>query len=326
MTDTHWLTHTEGFKQIDRLGANRTPFLFILSYDRTRLFAQALDELDSDILYKLEDWRNYPVKKRTCDDTFTKHPAPFATYRTKLKRVQEQIRAGNTYLLNLTCATPITTNLNLEEIFRYSRAKFKLYVKDHFVCFSPERFIEIEGNTLATYPMKGTIDADSPDAEASILADEKERAEHVMIVDLMRNDLGIVASQVHVDRFRYVERVRAGDKDLLQVSSRITAQLDDNWRDHIGSLLEHLTPAGSITGTPKRSTVDIIEDIETYDRGFYTGVFGIFDGEDLRSGVMIRFVEQTENGLVYKSGGGITIDSDARSEYEELVDKIYLPL
>ena len=316
----------DSFDRIDALGASRTPFLFILSYDKSRIFAQPLDALDDDILYKLESWRNYPVKKRTRDYAFAKHPTPFATYRTKLERVLEQIRAGNTYLLNLTFKTPITTDLTLEEIFRYSRAKFKLSFKGQFVCFSPERFIETEGDTLATYPMKGTIDADLPDAEATILADEKEMAEHVMIVDLMRNDLGIVASHVRVERFRYVERVRAGDKDLLQVSSRITARLPDDWRDRIGTLLDHLTPAGSITGTPKRSTVEIIEDVEDYDRGFYTGVFGVFDGESLRSGVMIRFVEQTPDGQVYKSGGGITIDSDARSEYEELVDKIYLPL
>ncbi len=314
------------FEGIDTLGRSRTPFLFILSYDKTRIVAQPLDTLDSNILYKLEDWRNYPVKKRVHDYTLSRFPADFATYRAKMDRVLEQIRAGNTYLLNLTCATPIETDLSLEEIFRYSRAKFKLYFKGKFVCFSPERFIEITGNTLATYPMKGTIDADLPDAEATILADEKEMAEHVMIVDLMRNDLGIVGSDVRVEQFRYVDRVRAGDKDLLQVSSRITARLPDDWRDRIGTLLDRLTPAGSITGAPKRSTVGIIEDVEDYDRGFYTGVFGVFDGESLRSGVMIRFVEQTPEGLVYKSGGGITIDSDARSEYEELVDKIYLPV
>ncbi len=71
--------------------------------------------------------------------------------------------------------------------------------------------------------------------------------------------------------------------------------------------------------------MNIINDIENYDRGFYTGVFGLFDGKDLRSGVMIRFIEEENGTLVYKSGGGITIDSDAKSEYEELIDKIYLP-
>ncbi len=323
----NWLSMQAGFDTINRLGRSRTPFLFFLSFDKTKVYAKPLDEVDKDgILYKLEEWRNYPVRKRKNGYTFAKHPAPFGTYQTKLNRILEQIRAGNTYLLNLTCQTPIETDLSLEEIFRYSRAKFKLHVPELFTCFSPERFIEINGDTIATYPMKGTIDAHLPDAAETILSNPKEMAEHVMIVDLMRNDLGIVGSHVRVDRFRYIDQVRAGDKNLLQVSSRITAQLPTDWRDRIGDLLDHLTPAGSISGTPKRSTVAIINDVETYDRGFYTGVFGVFDGESLRSGIMIRFVEQQDDRLVYKSGGGITIDSDAQSEYGELVDKIYLPL
>jgi para-aminobenzoate synthetase component 1 len=319
-----WLDPRTGWARIDALGRSRTPFLFIVSYDKSRLYAQPLDALDDGILYKLETWRNYPVRPRTRDYFFRKHPAPFATYAPKLEAILEQIRAGNTYLLNLTCATPIETDLSLEEIFRYSRAKFKLLVPGQFTCFSPERFVEIEGDTIATYPMKGTIDAHLPDAKRTILNDPKEMAEHTMIVDLMRNDLGIVGHNVRVERFRYVEQIRAGDKELLQVSSRITATLPANWRDHIGTLLDHLTPAGSISGTPKRSTVNIIREVEGYDRGFYTGIFGVFDGESLRSGVMIRFIEQSGDRLIYKSGGGITIDSDPRSEYEELVDKIYL--
>jgi para-aminobenzoate synthetase component 1 len=312
------------WETINALGRARTPFLFIISYDKTRIYARPLDAPDDGILYKLEDWRNTPIRRRSHDYVFRKHPAPFSTYAAKFAAAIEQIRAGNTYLLNLTCATPIETDLTLREIFDYSRAKFKLYVPGQFVCFSPERFIEIEGNTIATFPMKGTIDAHLPNAHETILNDPKERAEHTMIVDLMRNDLGIIGTHVRVDRFRYIEQIRAGEKDLLQVSSRIHATLPEDWRDHIGTLLAHLTPAGSISGTPKRSTVEILREIEGYDRGFYTGIFGLFDGKSLRSGVLIRFVEQTDTGLLYKSGGGITLDSDPRSEYEELVDKIYL--
>jgi para-aminobenzoate synthetase component 1 len=265
------------------------------------------------------------VEKRTKDFTFSKSPVDFKTYKKALDKILEQIRSGNTYLINLTFKTPVKSSFSLREIFTYSRAKFKLYFKDAFTCFSPERFVEIEGNTIATYPMKGTIDANLKDAKKKILADEKEMAEHVMIVDLMRNDLGIVGSEVKVEKFRYVEKIKAGKKDLLQVSSKITATLPEDWRDNIGTLLAQLLPAGSITGTPKRSTVDNIEEVEDFERGFYTGVFGVFDGESLRSGVMIRFIEKRDDKLYYKSGGGITIDSDAKSEYEELIDKIYLP-
>jgi para-aminobenzoate synthetase component 1 len=320
-----WLTKEEGFKEIDALGRSRTPFLFIISYDRNRIFAQPLDALDDEIYYKLETWRNYPVQKKEKPLHFSKYPVNFIDYKKALDAVLEEIRSGNTYLLNLTFKTPIETNYSLKEIFTYARAKFKLYFKNQFTCFSPERFVEIEGDTIATFPMKGTIDANIPDAKASILANEKEVAEHVMIVDLMRNDLGIIGSNVNVEKFRYIEKIKAGTKELLQVSSKITATLPADWRDHIGTLLSGILPAGSITGTPKKSTIEIIERIEDFDRGFYTGVFGIFDGVSLRSAVMIRFIEQEEGKLYYKSGGGITIDSDAKSEYEELVDKIYLP-
>ena len=320
-----WFNKKNGFEEIDQLGQSRTPFLFIVSYDKTKIFAQPLAHLDNDIFYKLEDWRNYPVKKREKDFTFSKSPVDFSTYKSAMEEILEEIRSGNTYLLNLTFKTPVESNFSLEEIFTYARAKFKLYFKGKFICFSPERFVNIQGNTIATYPMKGTIDADLPHAKEHILSNEKEMAEHVMIVDLMRNDLGIIGEDVKVEKFRYVDKIKAGKKELLQVSSKITARLQTNWRDTIGILLDQLTPAGSITGTPKKSTVNIINRVENYNRGFYTGVFGVFDGESLRSGVMIRFIEKKNNELLYKSGGGITIDSDAKDEYEELIDKIYLP-
>ncbi|MEA3455764.1 MAG: aminodeoxychorismate synthase component I [Campylobacterota bacterium] len=325
MSHTVWLEHPGGIRKITQLGKERRPFLFLLSYDKQKIFAQPLDELDEEIFYKLETLRNYPPEKCKKSYYFFKSPVPFNSYQERLKEVIKEIRSGNTYLLNLTFKTPIESDLTLKEIFACSRAKFKLYFKGEFICFSPERFIEISHNTIAAYPMKGTIEASLPNAEREILSNPKEMAEHVMIVDLMRNDLGIVGRSVKVEKFRYIDKIRAGEKELLQVSSRITAVLPDDWRDQIGTILDRLTPAGSITGTPKKSTTEIIQRVENYARGFYTGIFGIFDGESLRSGVMIRFIEKENGKLFYKSGGGITIDSDARSEYAELIDKIYLP-
>jgi len=320
-----WLNKEEGFEKINTLGQNRTPFLFIISYDKTKIFAQPLDDLDNDIFYKLEGWRNYPVKKREKSFTFSKNPIDISTYKKAMEKILEEIRSGNTYLLNLTFKTPVESNFSLEEIFTYARAKFKLYFKGEFICFSPERFVDIKENIIATYPMKGTIDANLTHAKETILGNEKEMAEHVMIVDLMRNDLGIVGTEIKVEKFRYVDKIKAGKKELLQVSSKITAKVEKNWHENIGTLLDKLTPAGSVTGTPKKSTVNIIKHVEDYNRGFYTGVFGLFDGKDLRSSVMIRFIEEEEGKLMYKSGGGITIDSDTKNEYEELIDKIYLP-
>ena len=313
-------------ESMNKLGQEREPFLFVLSYDLKELFVQPLKTLDKNIFFKIGQQRNYPKTPLEKPYYLKKMPISFQTYKGALEKVLEEIRSGNTYLLNLTFQTPLESDLTLKEIFTYARAKYKLYFKDEFICFSPEKFIEIEGNSISTYPMKGTIEASIPNAKEKILANEKEMAEHVMIVDLMRNDLGMVGTNVQVEQFRYVEKIKAGEKELLQVSSKITATLPNDWRENIGSLLQTLLPAGSITGTPKRSTVNIINHIENYERDFYTGVFGIFDGENLYSAVMIRFIEEKDKKLFYKSGGGITIDSNAKSEYEELIDKIYLPL
>ena len=320
-----WFKKAEGIKQINRLAKEQIPFLFITSFDGENIFAQPLERLDEDIFYKLKDWCNYTVTQQNKAFTFSKSPIDFFTYQKAFNEIVEEIRSGNTYLLNLTFKTPIETNLTLHEIFTCAKAKFKLYFKGEFICFSPECFVEIDKECIATYPMKGTIDANLPHAKEKILSNQKEMAEHVMIVDLMRNDLGIIGSEVNVEKFRYVEKIKAGKKELLQVSSKITAKLPNNWQENLGTFLFELLPAGSICGTPKKSTVNIINRVENYERGFYTGIFGIFNGKSLRSAVMIRFIENRDGKLFYKSGGGITIDSNVQSEYDELVDKVYLP-
>ena len=149
----NWLNKEDGFNQINHLGKSRTPFLFIISYDQNKIFAQPLDDLDDNICYKLEEWRNYPVQKREQKTfTFSKNPVNFSTYKKALNKILEQIRSGNTYLLNLTFKTPIETNYSLKEIFTYARAKFKLYYKDEFICFSPERFVEMEDDSYSDLP------------------------------------------------------------------------------------------------------------------------------------------------------------------------------
>jgi len=320
-----WLDKKEGFETISSLGKTRTPFLFIVSYEQNQILAQPLDSLDKEIYYQIKNYHNYRKETVQKHCTLCTFPLDFLTYKHALDRVLEQISLGNTYLLNLTFKTAIQSNASLKEIFMKAHSKYKLYYKDEFICFSPECFVNIEGRTIATYPMKGTIDANTPKAKLRILADQKELAEHIMIVDLMRNDLAMIGSNVKVEKFRYVEKIEAGKKELLQVSSKITATLDGKWRDTIGELLAKILPAGSITGTPKKRTVSIINAIEISPRGFYTGIFGLFDGNSLYSSVMIRFISKEKEKLYYQSGGGITIDSHAKSEYEELINKVYLP-
>ncbi len=113
---------------------------------------------------------------------------------------------------------------------------------------------------------------------------------------------------------------------LLQVSSKIVGDLAADYASNIGDLLFKLLPAGSISGAPKRRTVEIIQAAEKYTRGYYTGVFGYFDGQNLDSAVMIRFIENQNGHLFFKSGGGITSLSQAENEYDELIKKVYVPI
>lgn len=136
----------------------------------------------------------------------------------------------------------------------------------------------------------------------------------------------MVAGNVRVTRFRFVERIRTMQTDLLQVSSEIKGDLPADYQKRIGDILFSLLPAGSICGAPKEKTLDIIRQAEGYDRGFYTGVCGYFDGLDMESAVMIRYIEQQGDHLVFKSGGGVTSQSQCDSEYNELIQKIYVPV
>lgn len=312
--------------KLNAFGAQRVPFFFVIDYAAKHFYAAPLDALDPDILYQCDQHTN--VGASPCHEEISWQASyPHRdSYLHTILTIIEEIKAGNTYLLNFTAPTKLTLSCDLKTIFHQANALFKLYFKDRFVCFSPERFVRIEGNTIRTYPMKGTIDATIENAEAIILDDEKEKAEHVMVVDLLRNDLSMVASNVRVERFRYVDKIQAGDKELLQISSQIAGTLSPHWHEHIGDILLKLLPAGSISGTPKRKSVEIIEALEGYDRGFFTGVFGIYDGHVFESGVMIRFIEKEEDGYVFKSGGGITLLSDPQKEYDELCDKVYIPV
>jgi len=286
-----------------------------------------------NIFFSFPGYKNHNFHTCKKCKILKKEPISFEKYKKAFDYVIEEIKKGNTYLLNLTFPTKIETNCNLLDIFSSAKAPFKLYFKNRFVCFSPERFVKIQNNKIYTYPMKGTIDASIPNAKEKILSNIKEMAEHTMVVDLLRNDLGIIGRNVKVNKFRFVDKIKAGDKYLLQVSSEIEATLPENWHQNLLELIKQMLPAGSVTGTPKKKTVEIIKKAENYERSFYTGIFGITDEKTfLDSAVIIRYIENSLhpspfplNNFIYKSGGGITIDSNAREEYEELIKKVYIP-
>jgi para-aminobenzoate synthetase component I len=310
------------------LGSRRIPFLFIIDFLMKTPIILPIDEVDSHkIIFDIQGVCNFTSKQ--ISDTraeLEKFPIPYERYTAAFENVTRNIRDGNSYLLNLTFPTSIRTHMNLREIFFLSKAKYRLLFEDRFVVFSPEPFVRICDNIISSYPMKGTIDASIPNAQQNILNDEKERAEHTTIVDLIRNDLSMIASNVYVDSFRYIEQITTNEKNLFQVSSKIIGTLPMNYHEQIGTILFTMLPAGSISGAPKKKTIEIILESEQYDRGFYTGIFGYFDGNILDSGVMIRFIENINGVLFYKSGGGITSLSKPELEYQEMIDKVYVPV
>ena len=378
--------------KINRLASQDEPFLFVINYQGDKAFIRLLSDINpEECLFDFEGRGNFShawketlkeeiLKKETSEEeisetTWQIEPPLYEDYKRSFNIVKSNIMAGNSYLTNLTCWVPVSCNLSLEEIFHRAKGKYKLLLrrkrtqaedKAHlkeenieenltpFVCFSPETFVRIKGGRIYSYPMKGTLDASLPNAEKLLMEDRKEAAEHATIVDLIRNDLSRVAEDVRVDKYRYIDVLHTNKGDILQTSSEISGRLPEDYPHHLGEILDAQLPAGSITGAPKDKTMQIIQEAEGYDRGFYTGIMGIYDQGELNSAVMIRFIEEetspvdfetdgeknfkakegkasegkepkANRKLYFKAGGGITSKSDCRKEYEEVIQKIYLP-
>ncbi|ARU64139.1 aminodeoxychorismate synthase component I [Histophilus somni] len=320
-------------QQANYFGQNKLPFFFLIDFEQQKPIILPIEQAAKENIFftilqpqgikSNVDW-HFEFSAKDCHFSF--NPMKFKDYQQGFELVKSELQKGNSYLLNLTYPSKIETNYSLIQLFQQTKASYKLLFKNEFICFSPEPFIQIYENKIYTYPMKGTINATLENAEQQLLNSQKELREHYTIVDLMRNDLAIVAKNIEVKRFRYVEKIHTERGAILQTSSEICGELEENWRHNIGHILAALLPAGSISGAPKEKTVEIIQQAEQQKRGYYTGVFGIFDGETLQSAVAIRFIEKRSDGYYFRSGGGITIQSDIEDEYNELCAKVYLPL
>jgi para-aminobenzoate synthetase component I len=360
----------QGDKAFIRLLSGINPEECLFDFEGRGNLSHAWKETWKEGTWKEETWKKKISEEEISETTWQIEPPLYEDYERSFNIVKSNIMAGNSYLTNLTCRVPVSCNLSLEEIFHRAKGKYKLLLrrkrtqaedKAHlkeenieenltpFVCFSPETFVRIKGGRIYSYPMKGTLDASLPNAEKLLMEDRKEAAEHATIVDLIRNDLSRVAENVRVDKYRYIDVLHTNKGDILQTSSEISGRLPEDYPHHLGEILDAQLPAGSITGAPKDKTMQIIQEAEGYDRGFYTGIMGIYDHGELNSAVMIRFIEEDTspvdfetNGeknfkasegkgdeasrkLYFKAGGGITSKSDCRKEYEEVIQKIYLP-
>lgn len=324
------LNKSDAIQKMNALGKAREAFLFVIDFKGEKSLILPIKSIDSKaLLFQIGKYSNVENRPRLENENpiiFSKKPKSFQEYKQAFLKVKTHLDFGNSYLVNLTQATPIKINRTPISIFYQSKALYKLWLKDNFVVFSPEIFVQISKGKIASFPMKGTIDANLPNAEQQLLNDPKETAEHNTIVDLIRNDLSMLAKNVVVKKFRFLQRLKTNQKDLLQMSSEIIGDIDIDFFDELGTNFFKLLPAGSISGAPKKKTLEIIEEAENYERGFYTGICGYFDGESLDSGVMIRYIEEIKGDLIFKSGGGITTFSDSEKEYQELIDKVYVPI
>ena len=248
-------------------------------------------------------------------------------FRRAFDVVQKGLRRGDSFLTNLTFPVPVELTGTLADVFHAAEAKYRLLLPGEFVCFSPETFVTVSDvGYIESRPMKGTS-LDTREDRRHLLLSTKEIAEHATIVDLIRNDLSQVAKRVRVTDYRYFHAIETSRRGLVQTSSNIGGWLPGDWRDRLGSLLQQLLPAGSISGAPKPATLDLIRRAEGQDRGYYCGIAGYFDGAALDTCVLIRCIERRADGSHYfRSGGGITARSEWAEEYAELKAKVRLPL
>ena len=273
------------------------------------------------------------LSERSCTSAIVWEPLVSRDeYDRSVSRVRELIAAGDTYQVNYTF--PLTASFNGDAFAWYQDlcvaqgAQYSVYLdlgRYKVLCLSPELFFERRGDHVVTRPMKGTVRRGRWLAEDRELAEwlansEKDRAENVMIVDLLRNDLGKVSvpGSVRVSSLFDLERFET----VWQMTSTVESTLRDGTT--LVDLISALFPCGSITGAPKIRTIQIIRELERFPRGAYTGAIGLLKpGGDCVFNVAIRTVViDTETGVAnFGVGGGVTIDSTAEREYEECLVK-----
>lgn len=325
VSDAFFMNISIAVTYINELTQNHIPHIFVFDYALTQAYVWKTNEIPNNVLVSFPSFSNINNNNQITPPQLSITPTPLQAYHRSFDIVQHHLKRGNSFLVNLTAETQIHTKSSLTEIFYASSAPFKLCIDNEFVVFSPEPFISIFDDYIQTFPMKGTIDARIDNAQEKILHNKKEMAEHATIVDLLRNDMSMIAKNVRVKKYRYTETIRTSNTPLIQVSSCIEGTILPELQKKHGSILYSMLPAGSICGAPKPKTLEIIQEAEIHDRGFYTGVMGFSNGHKLESAVMIRFIQQKNSKLYYKSGGGITAQSNKNDEYNELIQKIYVP-
>ncbi len=251
-------------------------------------------------------------------------------YEKAISKIKEEIRQGNTYQVNYTLQLSSQLEEDVFALYNHlviaQEAAYNCYIEhDDFAILSvsPELFFKKEGSRLITRPMKGTIARGYKTKEDLqnkiwLANDSKNRAENMMIVDLLRNDMGRISEigSVKVTKLCEVEQYST----VWQMTSTIESQLQSD--KNLSDIFSALFPCGSITGAPKIATMAIINRLEKQARGVYCGTIGIcLPNGDAIFNVGIRTIQKLGNQAIYGAGGGITWGSVCEDEYKEACDK-----
>ncbi|WAT80902.1 aminodeoxychorismate synthase, component I [Bacillus safensis] len=260
--------------------------------------------------------------------------APFTeeTFGEAVEKIKQYIANGDVFQVNLSIRQDEQLHTHPYDLYKTLRqvnpSPYMSYLHTpdfQIVCGSPELLIKKKGTQLETRPIAGTRSRGKDDAEDQALAkelieNEKERAEHVMLVDLERNDLGRVSTygSVKVNEFMAIEKY----SHVMHIVSNVQGELRDEC-DAV-DVMRAVFPGGTITGAPKVRTMEIIEELEPTRRGLYTGSIGWFGfNQDMHFNIVIRTAYCTEGKAFMQSGAGIVIDSVPKHEYKESIKKAY---
>lgn len=253
-----------------------------------------------------------------------------ALHRQGVETCKEYIASGDIYQIVLSVLFRGHTNVDPFEVYRATRllnpSPYMFYFEFdelRVVGSSPEALVKLHGRTASLRPIAGTLPrGETPEADVAnehrLLADPKESAEHVMLVDLARNDLGRVAipGSIHVDPYRSIERY----SHVMHIVSGVKGELAPEFDAF--DLFAASFPAGTLVGAPKVRAMQIIEEIEPSGRGLYGGTAGYFDiNGDLDQAITIRTLVFNGDEYTYQAGGGIVADSVPDKEYAELMAK-----
>lgn len=304
---------------------------YIVGYLRYNAFSGQSSNFP--LLY-FEVFNSYNIYKTKNTKKLLLNPTPcvnFCEYSNAIKKIKEEIAKGNTYEVNYTYDFDVPFDGDELDLFNFLLSKqktpYNFYIKNQYdtvLSFSPELFFEMQNNHILTKPMKGTIHRGKDKKEDKNLIeflknDIKNRAENVMIVDLLRNDLGRIAKvgTVNVSKLFEIET----HKTLHQMTSQIEADLKENTT--FFDIFKAIFPCGSITGAPKISTMKVISDVEKGERNIYCGAIGMISPKETIFSVPIRILQKTneQNKFKYRVGGAIVWDSNAQDEWEETLTK-----